>query len=267
MVERLAPTDAAQVKADRHLRLVTATALAYDTISINVAHGPQGKALGSRLVRAALADSLDRAALNQVVMAGLFVPSNQFEAPATRYWDPAYPVPARNLTEAEARLRQAGEGHPAFTLLVGNDPVTMQAGQAIEAMADDAGFVVTVQAMEANALTAAMRAGDYQAALVIWSGRADPDGNVSILLQCDGFLNWGHYCNPRLDALLAKARALNSVAQRQAVYRQVVTTYLHDVPHIVLEHYTWLRALSDRVQGFVPTPDGLIRPQGISIAP
>jgi peptide/nickel transport system substrate-binding protein len=267
MVERLGPTDAPQVKADQHLRLVTATALAYDTISINVAHGLQSKALGNRLVRLALADSIDRAALNHVVMAGLFVPSNQFEAPGTRYWDPAQPVPARRLREAKALLREAGDERPAFTLLVGNDPVAMEAGQVIQAMADEAGFEIKVQAMEANALTAATRAGNYQAALVIWSGRPDPDGNVSIWLQCDGFVNWGHYCNPRLDALLAKARAVNSAAQRQAMYRQVVAIYLHDVPNIVLEHYTWLWALSDRVQGFVPTPDGLIRPQGISIAP
>lgn len=103
--------------------------------------------------------------------------------------------------------------------------------------------------------------------MVIWSGRPDPDGNVSIWLQCDGFLNWGKYCNPAFDTLLAKARGVTDVAARQAVYRQVVDTYLHDRPHIVLWHVKWLWALSDKVTGFVPTPDGLIRPQGMRVAP
>jgi peptide/nickel transport system substrate-binding protein len=267
MVERLGPTDVAQVTADKRLKLVSTTALAYDTMSINVANGPNGNALGNRLVRAALEASIDRNALNQVVMAGQFVPSNQFEAPGTRYWDPAHPVPPRDVAKAKALLAQAGDPHPSFTLLIGNDPVAEQAGQVIQAMAGEAGFDVKVQAMEANALTAATRAGDYQAALVIWSGRPDPDGNVSIWLQCDGFLNWGKYCNPAFDTLLAKARAVNAVAQRQALYKQVVDTYLHDLPHIVLYHYKWLWALSDNVNGFTPTPDGLIRPQGISITP
>ena len=47
-------------------------------------------------------------------------------------------------------------------------------------MAGEAGFDIKLQAMEANALTAATKAGAYQAALVLWSGRADPDGNVVI---------------------------------------------------------------------------------------
>ena len=74
-------------------------------------------------------------------------------------------------------------------------------------------------------------------------------------------------CNPAFDALLAKARGVTDVAQRQALYRQVVDVYLRDRPHIVLYHAKWLWALSDRVLGFVPAPDGLIRPQGMAVAP
>ncbi len=79
-------------------------------------------------------------------------------------------------------------------------------------MAAEAGFDVKLQAAEANALVAAARAGDYQATVVIWSGRADPDGNVAIWLACDGFLNWGKYCNPKFDDLLARARGVTDVA-------------------------------------------------------
>ena len=110
-------------------------------------------------------------------------------------------------------------------------------------------------------------AGNYQATIVIWSGRPDPDGNVAIWLACDGFLNWGKYCNPKFDDLLARARGVTDMAQRQALYRQVVEVYLADRPHIVLYHAKWLWALSDKVSGFTPTPDGLIRPQGMTLAP
>jgi peptide/nickel transport system substrate-binding protein len=43
--------------------------------------------------------------------------------------------------------------------------------------------------------------------------------------------------------------------------------YLRDNPHIVLYHYRWLWGVSDRVRGFVPEPDGLIRPQGMEVVP
>ncbi len=267
MVERLQPTDIAAVQADPKLQLITTTALAYETISLNVAHGSHAATFADQHIRAALEASIDRAALNQVVMNGLFVPSTQFEAPHTRYWDPEHPVPPRDLAKARMLLQQARVEHPSFTLQVGNNPVAEQTGQVIQAMAGEAGFRVKVQAMEANAALAAEQAGNYDAALVLWSGRPDPDGNVSIWLACNGFLNWGKYCNPAFDDLLAKARSVNDVPTRQALYRKVVDMYLHDMPHIVLYHYKWLWALSAKVSGFTPTPDGLIRPQGIDIAP
>ena len=267
IAERLAPTDAAQVTADPKLKLVTATALAYESISLNVAHGPRSKLFANPLVRQALADSIDRNALNQVVLAGQFVPSNQFQAPQTTYWDPDYPVPPRDIAKAKSLLQQANEPHPSFTLLVGNSSVEQQLGQVIQAMASDAGFDVKVQAAEANAQVASARAGDYEATVVIWSGRPDPDGNVSIWLQCDGFLNWGQYCNHDFDALLAKARAVTDVHARQELYKQVVATYLRDNPHIILYHYRWLWGVSDKLSGFEPNPDGLIRPQGMQLKP
>ena len=152
-------------------------------------------------------------------------------------------------------------------MLIGNSPVEQQVGQVIQSMANEAGFDIKLQSAEANALIAAGRAGNYQATIVIWSGRPDPDGNVAIWLACDGFLNWGKYCNPKFDDLLARARGVTDVAQRQALYRQIVDVYLADRPQIVLYHAKWLWALSDKVSGFTPTPDGLIRPQGMVIAP
>ncbi len=98
----------------------------------------------------------------------------------------------------------------------------------VQSLAGEAGFDIKLQAAEANALVAAGRAGNYQATIVIWSGRPDPDGNVAIWLACDGFLNWGKYCNPTFDDLLSRARGVTDVVQRQALYRQLVDVYLAD---------------------------------------
>ena len=95
--------------------------------------------------------------LNQVVFDGQFIPSNQFEAPGSRYWDPDHPVPPRDLAKAKALLKEAGQEHPAFTLLIGNSPVEQQVGQVVQSMAAEAGFDIKLQAAEANALVAAGR--------------------------------------------------------------------------------------------------------------
>ena len=264
MVERLGPTDVAAVKQDPRLWLISQTALAYYTLGINLA---ADSPLKDPRVREALEAAIDRRVINDVVMDGQFIPSNQFEAAGSRYWDPDHPVPPRDLPKAKALLRQAGMEHPGFALTVGNSPVEAQVGQVIQSLAGEAGFDVRLRAVEANALIAAGKSGDYDAMVAIWSGRPDPDGNVAIWLACDGFLNWGKYCNPKFDDLLARARGVTDMAQRQALYRQLVDVYVADRPHLVLYHAKWLWALSDKVSGFTPTPDGMIRPQGMVIAP
>jgi len=265
MVERLAPTDVAKVKADPHLRLLSTTALAYYTLSINL--GAAGPLAHDARVRAAFEAAIDRSALNQVVMDGQFTPSNQFEAPGSRYWNAQRPVPPRDVAHAKALLAQAGVAHPAFTLITGNSPVEVQVGEVIQSMAAEAGFDLKLQAMEANAEVATTKSGAFDVALVLWSGRADPDGNVAIWLACNGFLNWGKYCNPKFDEVLTQARSVNDVAQRQSLYRQLSDIYLDDRPHLILYHVKWLWGVSDKMTGFTPTPDGMIRPQNIRLAP
>jgi peptide/nickel transport system substrate-binding protein len=86
-------------------------------------------------------------------------------------------------------------------------------------------------------------------------------------MACNGPFNFGRYCNPKMKALLAEARSIAAPASRAPAYRQVVDLYRADMPQIILYHYTWLWGLSDRVEGFVPTADGLIRPQGLRLRP
>ena len=108
MVERLGPTDVATVKKNPRLKLISQPALAYYSMSINLA-APDSP-LKDQRVRAALEASIDRGALNHVVFDGQFIPSNQFEAPDSRYWDPDHPVPPRDLAKAKALLKEAGPG-------------------------------------------------------------------------------------------------------------------------------------------------------------
>ena len=198
MVERLGPTDVAAVKQNPKLKLISEPALAYYTLSINLAaHGqPAEGPAGARGAR-----GVDRPQCAQPGGVRRPVHSHQ---PVRGAGQPLLgPRPSRAAArpgqgEGAAASRR-GRSIPSFTLLIGNSPVEQQVGQVIQSMAAEAGFDVKLQAAEANALVAAARAGNYQATIVIWSGRPDPDGNVAIWLACDGFLNWGKYCNPTFD--------------------------------------------------------------------
>ena len=59
----------------------------------------------------------------------------------------------------------------------------------------------------ASSLQAAY-AGDFEAYLIGWSGRADPDGNMWQMLHSGGTFNYGHYANAEVDKALDDARTV-----------------------------------------------------------
>ena len=269
VVNRLAATDVPAVEAATGLRVARSPALGFELLSFNLAHGPAADQPFGRdvRIRQAFAMSLDRLGLNQAVFEGRFIPSNQVEAPGSKYWDPAHPVPPRDLAGAKALLAAAGVPHPRLTLSIVNTPVDQQVGEVIQSMAAEAGFEVTLRTGESVSQTEAATRGDYQAAMAIWSGRPDPDGNRGIWLRCGAPLNWTGRCNPALDAALDDGAAAPDEAARIAAYRRADALWSADLAYLPLYHFTWFWGLGSRVQGFVPRPDGLVRPVGLLLTP
>jgi peptide/nickel transport system substrate-binding protein len=267
--DHIAPTDVAAVSANAKLRIAKMPSLGFVPIEFNVANG---KAADTPLgrdprVRRAFSLAIDRAAINQVAFDGQYIPSNQMEVPGSPYLDPDHPVPAQDIPAARKLLKEAGVDRVAVTVLTSTDPLDTQVAEIIQSMVKEAGFDMKIIAEESAAQVSATRSGDFQASMLIWSGRADPDGNTPIWLSCGGFTNWGKYCNPKLDALLQKATESSDPAQRIPLYRQATDLWLADQPDIVLYHFSLLWGLSRKVDGFHGRPDGLWRPEGVTLAP
>lgn len=267
VANRLAATDVPAVQADKRMQVVSSPSIGFEMISFNLGNGaaantPFGK---DDRIRQAFAKSIDRASLNQVVFEGRMIPSNQTETPDGKYWNPAFPVPERDVDGAKALLAQAGVPHPKLVLSVTNAPTDVQVGEVIQAMAGEAGFEVSLQKGESVAQTQAARRGDYQADLVIWSGRPYPDGNLASWMRCGAPLNWTGWCSKEMDAALDRGTAAPGEAARVTAYREATAIWMRDMPYMVLYHFTWFWGLSDKVQGFQPRPDGLVRMVGVSL--
>jgi peptide/nickel transport system substrate-binding protein len=148
---------------------------------------------------------------------------------------------------------------------VPNQPVESQVAQIIQSMAAEGGFDIKVEVLESSAMVASTQRGDYEAAIAIWSGRPDPDGNIAFWLASDGFLNWGKYSNPRVDALFRQARMVTATERRRRLYHDAAQIWLADRPHMMLYHHRWFWAMRADLQGFEPSPDGIIRLAGLRI--
>ena len=267
LIERLAPTDVEQARQDRRLKLADIVGLAYLGIDINLGNGPRADTPVGRdpRVREALELSIDREALNQVVFNGAFLPGNQPVPPESRYYAASVPMPKRDVAKAKALL--AAAGHPSLTIdmMVPSTSEDQAVAQVLQSMAQEAGITLKLSVVEFATSLQEQVKGNFETYLIGWSGRIDPDGNIYNFKHSAGSLNYTKYHNAEVDRLLDDARATLDEAGRAKLYEQAAQIYLKDRNIIYLYHRKWLFAMSSKLQGFTPNPDGLIRLAGLTL--
>jgi peptide/nickel transport system substrate-binding protein len=269
-IERVASSDIAKLQADKKLKTSRITEIGYQGITINIGKSDKAKAnpLGrDARVREAFELSLDRQGLAQVVMDNEATVGNQWVAPTNAYYAKNVPVPKRDIARAKALLKEAGVPNPSFTLVAPTTSDAQRLALVVQAMTREAGFDVKIQAAEfATSLNMADK-GDYEAYILAWSGRADPDGNLFSFHGCKQPLNYTGYCDPETDKLLNQSRELRDPAERKKVFEQIATRVNKERPVIYLYHRNWLWAYNAKLSGVRNVPDGLLRVADLKMAP
>jgi len=265
IIERVSPTDLAQIRGDSKLKVVGVPELGFQVIRLNVANGPKSKALADVRVRQAIDLAIDRAALVKAVFNDEYIAGNQFVSPTSAFYNKSLPVKPRDVARARQLLREAGQPNPSFTLILPPERDRQEAAQVIQAMLAEAGITMALQSQENVTMLEAGKRGDFEAYFTFWSGRPDPDGNIFTHYACKGAQNDSHYCNADFDALVTKARQVADPAQRKQLYDKASELLLRDVPALHLWHRRVFTGLSARVQGFTPHPDGIIRVKGLKL--
>src|SRR4029077_4620859 len=204
LIERVLATDLKEVRADSRLKVATAIELGYQGVTLNIgkdkAKGPLSQ---SAKVRQALDLAIDRDAINQVVFNGEFQTGNQWVNPDHPYYQKAFPVRARNVEKAKALLKEAGIMPPvSVDFLVPKGAETETPAQVIQSMAAEAGFDMKIRVTEFATSLKQAEAGEYQAYMLAWSGRIDPDGNSYIFPKTDAPQNYSAWSNPDADKAL-----------------------------------------------------------------
>jgi peptide/nickel transport system substrate-binding protein len=268
--ERIASSDIEKLKSDRRIRTARITEIGYQGITINVGKSEMAQAtpLGrDARVREAFELSLDRQGIAQVVMDNEAVAGNQWVAPGSTYYARNLPVPRRDVARARVLLKEAGTPSPSFTLLTPTTSEAQRLALVVQAMAREAGFDVKIQAAEfATSINMADK-GDFEAYVLAWSGRPDPDGNLYSFVGCKQPLNYAGYCDAETDRLLNASRNAQDPAERSRLFEQIAARVLKERPIIYLYHRNWLWAYSAKLSGVRPIPDGLLRVQGLKLAP
>jgi peptide/nickel transport system substrate-binding protein len=267
-IERVAASDVPQLRNDSRFKLAKIVEIGYQGITINVGKSDlaQKNPLGrDPRVREAFELSLDRDAIVKVAMEGEAQAGNQWVAPSNRFYGKSAPLPKRNVARAKQLLKEAGVPNPSFTLMTPTTSDAQRIAQVVQAMAKEAGFDIKIQSTEfATSLNLADK-GQFEAYVLAWSGRADPDGNLHTMLACKGPTNYAGYCKDDVEKLITESRTSLDPARRAAAYDRIAQQVQKDRPIVYLFHRHWLWAHTAKLSGLRTVPDGMVRVQGLKM--
>ena len=217
-IERMAASDVPQLKTDSRFKVAKITEIGYQGITINVGKsdlaqknplGP-GRA-GARSVRALARPRRHRAGRRWTAKPTSAISGSPRATPTTRRTCRFRSAMSRAPRSCCAR---PGVPNPSFTLVTPTTSDAQKIAQVVQAMAKEAGFDVKIQATEfATSLDMADK-GQFEAYVLAWSGRADPDGNLFSFDACKQPLNYAGYCKPEVDELLNRSRTTLDPAER-----------------------------------------------------
>jgi peptide/nickel transport system substrate-binding protein len=249
------PNLVAQAKADPNLVYKQEASLSFGGFMLNTKAPP----FDNVNVRQAVAWGINRDEILNTVLKGVGVLAQGPLSPGSWAYDSNFAPFSYDVNKAKAALQQAGVSNVTFTLLIASgSPLNTQEAQFIQSELQPIGITVNIKPEVFATLLDDTAAHNFQAALVGWSGRPDPDGNTYAWFHTGGGLNDMQYSNPQVDSLLDDARANNDQTKRAQDYIQAQQLIVNDAPYIFINHGVSVQATSKKVQNFLLLPTGIM---------
>jgi peptide/nickel transport system substrate-binding protein len=226
-----------------------------------------------RRVRQALASAINKQELIEGVLLGLGEEAIGPYKPGTWYYNPDVPRFAYDPAKARALLAAAGwqpnsqgvlekDGRPfEFTILTnqGNE-IRVRTAEIIQRRLHEIGIEVKIRTVEWAAFVKEfIEKGRFEAVLLGWNTGLDPD-QYDIWHSSKtrpGELNFIHYNNPRVDALLEEGRHTFDREKRRRAYFKFQEIIAADQPYTFLFVPDALPAIHKRFRGIKPAPAGI----------
>ncbi|MEV1320413.1 ABC transporter substrate-binding protein [Micromonospora arborensis] len=270
VADSVSTQDVASLRQDASVAVLQSQSLGYQGLTINIGNvdgvGTAPKPINRPLaqnakVRQAFEHSIDRKALVDAVFNGEHAVACSPISPASSFSSPeAQTCPAHDPAKAKQLLAEAGVQTPyAITMLASNTPDTLRLAQALQSMLKDGGFDLKINPVEYSSLLDEQDRGNFELLQLGWSGRIDPDANITNFVGTSASQNVSGYSNPQLDTLLTQARQAGDIEERKKLYGQAVTLLQQDDALIYLYRQRNLTAVSKQIQGLQVFPDGVIR--------
>ncbi len=211
-------------------------------------------------VRKAAQHAVDKAAIVASVLEGVGDPAVGPFAPSEAWVNPDLVPYEYDPERSKALLAEAGyaEGEAQVALWTYPSRAEFPAmAVAIHEMLNDGGFSTEIRLAPWGALVDDVFAGNYDMFLVSRGhllDAYDPEGFLSADYTCDTIdvSNYTNYCNPQVDELLARARTLSDLQERNEIYREIQQILHDDASTIFISYTEQVFAHGTHVQNWQP---------------
>jgi peptide/nickel transport system substrate-binding protein len=223
------------------------------------------KPFDDKRVRLALNYAIDKQQIIKAVLHGYGKVSTGPIPPVINW---AYPKDAQAFPYDPAKAKQMLES-AGFTMVNGQltkdgQQLTIQLttstgvidgpqlAQILQGALGQIGIKATINMVPFSQLWTGLFAGQFQSSVEYLAEQ--PNADFTNDLSCAGTRNRFFYCNPKVDALLAKARATVDQNPRAQIYRDLQKELVDDPPGVYLYYPQELRSINKRVHGFPTVP-------------
>ena len=270
VADSVSTQDVPALAKEQAITLLESESLGYQGVTFNIGNvdgvGEPAKAIDKphakdAKVRQAFDAAVDRKTLVKTVFNDIYSVACSPISPATEYTsDEAETCTPHDPAKAKRLLKEAGVTVPyKVEMLATNTPDSLRIAQALQAMVKEGGFEIVIQPTEFSTLLDQQDRGDFELLQLGWSGRVDPDANITNFVGTDASQNVAGFSDPELDDLLTKARQAQDTKERAGIYGQVSSKLREQEPLIYLYRVRNLTGVSDDVDGVQVFPDGVIR--------
>jgi peptide/nickel transport system substrate-binding protein len=270
VADTISPQDVDAIAKEPDLRVLESPSLGYRAITINVGNvdgaGEPVKPIDTplakdRRIRLAFTHAIDRKTLVNTVFNNWFEPACSPIAPQSPYAsDASNACPDFDPGESRRLLTEAGVSIPyRIELQVSNTQDELRFAQALQASVAEGGFDLEIIPVEYSTLLDVQQRGTFEALMLGWSGRIDPDGNTSRFLATGKSANYAGFSSSTLDELLASATRTTDVAERARIYGDVVGLLQEENPVVYTHRIRNLTVHTTGVAGIEVYSDGVVR--------
>ena len=256
----------AKYKGSATVRVDSVPTASWDGVVLNNAMKP----FDDIRVRQALAATIDRDALVEIVLLGQGVPTHSPIPPSHPYYDGKLGYPAPDIARARRLLAEAGypNGLDVTMQVPREREQRVRLGLAVRDMAKAAGFRISIDRVPLASYPAKV-SGRNPMYVDGYFPRATIDSAVTPFFHSGGSWNthlW-HYRNARVDQLLDLARRTTDEPRRAQLFGDYQSLMDQTVPGIIAYAALHVNGVRRTVQNFHSAPMQWLDLKDVSLAP